>query len=92
MGFQGLQALSGLGTAYTGYKNYKLAKEAFEFEKNLAQLNVANQAKMINNAYASAANVGAGLSAGASTYGAGLGALRDEHMSAAKSKYVSGTI
>lgn len=57
----GLDALGGLANAYIGNKAYNLAKQQFGFQKALAQRNLANQAKIINNTYDNAAQVAAGM-------------------------------
>ena len=57
----GLQGLAGLASAYTGLQNYYLAKDALNFQKTLANRNLANQAKIINNTYDNAAQVAAGM-------------------------------
>lgn len=86
------QAGAGLMNAYTGYKNYKMAKEQFGFERALAQRNLANQAKLINNAIMSSANVAAGLSALPTGTTAQNQAIRDKHMADAENRKVSGTL
>lgn len=86
------QGLMGLGNAFTGYKNYKLAKEAFGFQKALAQKNLANQAQLINNAIDASANISAGLSSiptAGDKYNVGL---RDKIMSEADKTKVSGSL
>ena len=65
----GIQGLSGLANAYMGYKNYGLAKDQFNFQKGLANRNLANQAKVINNAYDNAAQVAAGMIGGRDSFG-----------------------
>ena len=64
-----LQGLGGLANAYMGYKNYGLAKKQFGFQKGLANRNLANQAKTINNAYSNAAQVAAGMIGGTDASG-----------------------
>lgn len=44
----GLQGLGGLAKAYLGYKQYGLAKDAFNFQKGLANRNLATQGSLIN--------------------------------------------
>ena len=61
VGLAGLQTLGGLGDLWLGMKNYNLAQDAFDFQKSLANRNLQNQAKLINNQYDTAANVGAAL-------------------------------
>lgn len=61
VGLAGLQTLGGFGDFLLGMKNYNLAKDAFDFQKSLANRNLQNQAKLINNQYDTAANVGAAL-------------------------------
>jgi hypothetical protein len=67
--FSGLNALSGLANAYLGFKNYSLAKKQFGFEKAAINRNIANQAKIINNAYDNAAQVAAGMVGGRDAQG-----------------------
>ena len=62
IGLAGLQTLGGLLDWQLGMQNYNLAKDAFEFQTALANRNLANQAKLINNRYDTAATVGAQLS------------------------------
>lgn len=86
------QAGAGLMNAYTGYKNYKLAKEAFGFEKALSLRNLANQAKLINNAYDASANIAAGLNAIPTASDAYNKGLRDQALASAEKQKVSGTL
>lgn len=91
----GLQGLGGLANAYMGYKNYQLAQDQFNFQKGLARRNLANQAKIINNTYDTAAQVAAGMiGAKDSTgnYGFTDKEIVDRYAAAAKDKHVSGTI
>ena len=60
-GLQGVQALSGLASAYTGYKGLGLAEDQFEFQKDLANTNLANQASLVNENRLNSANVGLSL-------------------------------
>ena len=62
VGLAGLQTLGGLLDWQLGVQNYNLAKDAYEFQTALANRNLANQAKLINNRYDTAATVGAQLS------------------------------
>jgi hypothetical protein len=43
-----LQGLGGLASAYMGYKQYGLAKDAFNFNKGLANRNLATQGQLLN--------------------------------------------
>lgn len=95
-----LQGLSGLANAYMGYKNYKLAKEQFGFQKGLANRNLANQAKVINNTYDNAAQVAAGMIGGGSynpatdtqgSFGMVDQATVDQYAKKAKEKHVDGS-
>ena len=95
-----LQGFSGLANAYMGYKNYKLAKEQFGFQKGLANRNLANQAKVINNSYDNAAQVAAGMIGGGSynpatdsqgNYGMTDQAIIDRYAQKAKEKHVDGS-
>ena len=95
-----LQGVSGLANAYMGYKNYKLAKEQFGFQKGLANRNLANQAKVINNTYDNAAQVAAGMIGGGSynpatdtqgSFGMVDQATVDQYAKKAKEKHVDGS-
>ena len=95
-----LQGISGLASAYMGYKNYKLAKEQFGFQKGLANRNLANQAKVINNTYDNAAQVAAGMIGGGSynpatdtqgSFGMVDQATVDQYAKKAKEKHVDGS-
>lgn len=92
--FGGVQALTGLANAYLGYKNYQLAKQQFGFQKGLANRNLANQAKIINNAYDNAAQVAAGMVGSRDSYGNyGMTnqAIVDKYAAKAKEKHVDGS-
>lgn len=43
-----LQGIGGLASAYMGYKQYGLAKDAFKFNKGLANRNLATQGQLLN--------------------------------------------
>lgn len=91
----GMEGLSGLANAYMGYKNYQLAQEQFKFQKGLARRNLANQAKIINNTYDTAAQVAAGMIGGKDSfgnYGFTNQDIVNRYSNAAKDKHVSGTI
>ena len=91
----GIQGLSGLANAYMGYKNYLLAKDQFNYQKGLANRNLANQAKIINNTYDTAAQVAAGMIGGRDNlgnYGFTSQDVIDRYANSAKDKHVSGTI
>jgi hypothetical protein len=94
-----LQGIGGLASAYMAHKNYKLAKEQFGFQKGLANRNLANQAKVINNGYDNAAQVAAGMIGGGSynpatdsqgSYGMTDQAIVDRYSEKAKEKHVDG--
>ena len=90
----GLQAIGGLASAYTGYKNYQMAKDQFGFQKGLANRNLANQAKTINNAYNNAAQVAAGMVGGktaSGVYGLTDQAIIDRYAASAREKHVDGS-
>ena len=61
----GLAALgqvgSGVFSAIMANKNYDLAQKALNYQIGLGNRNLANQAKILNNTYDTAGNVGAGL-------------------------------
>ncbi len=90
----GFQALGGLAGAYMGYKNYQMAKDQFKFQKGLANRNIANQAKTINNAYNNAGQVAAGM-VGGKTASGGYGltdqAIIDRYAASAREKHVDGS-
>lgn len=87
----GLQGLAGLGDLWMGWNNYNLAREAYDFQRALANRNLQNQGKIINNTYDTAANVGAGLVGGVDSYG-NYGAINNDVLRAqreqAKKQYV----
>ena len=90
----GLQGLSGLAQAFVGMKNYELAQQQFKYQKGLANRNLANQAKTINNAYNNAAQVAAGMIGGkdvSGNYGFTNQAIVDDYAKKAKEKYVDGS-
>ena len=90
----GLQGLSGLAQAFVGMKNYELARQQYKYQKGLANRNLANQAKIINNTYDNAAQVAAGMigSKDASgNYGFTDQAIVDDYAKKAKEKHVDGS-
>lgn len=44
----GLEALSGLYNAYMAHKTYELSKDSFEYNRSLSNVNLENQAKLVN--------------------------------------------
>ena len=95
-----LQGLGGLASAYTAYKGLQLAKDQFKFQKGLANRNLANQSKIINNSYDNAAQVAAGMIGGGSynpatdsqgNYGMTDQAIVDRYAQKAKEQHVDGS-
>ena len=95
-----LQGLGGLASAYTAYKGLQLAEDQFRYQKGLANRNLANQAKVINNSYDNAAQVAAGMIGGGSynpttdsqgNYGMTDQAVVDKYAQKAKEKHVDGS-
>lgn len=64
LGLMGLQGYTGLKNISLANKQLGLAKKQFNFEKGLANRNIANQAKTINNAYDAAGQAAIGLLGG----------------------------
>jgi hypothetical protein len=60
----GLGIFSALQSSKAAKEQLGLAREAFGFEKALANRNIANQAQTINNLYDTATNAGIGLMGG----------------------------
>ena len=90
----GLQGLSGLASAYTGFKALQQAQDQFDFQKKLANRNIANQAKVINNTYDNAAQVAAGMIGGrdsSGNFGMTDQAIIDRYARKAKDKHVDGS-
>ena len=90
----GLQGVSGLAQALVGMKNYELAQQQFKYQKGLANRNLANQAKIINNTYDNAAQVAAGMIGGkdvSGNYGFTNQAIVDDYAKKAKEKHVDGS-
>ena len=54
-----LQGIGGLASSYLGYKQYGLAKDAFKFNKSLANRNLATQGQLINQQMLRDAEIGA---------------------------------
>ena len=95
-----LQGLGGLAGAYTAYKGLQLAKDQFKYQEGLANRNLANQAKVINNSYDNAAQVAAGMIGGGSynpatdsqgNYGMTDQAIIDRYAQKAKGQHVDGS-
>ena len=90
----GLQALSGLANAYLGYKNYNLSKDMFNYQQGLANRNLANQGKIINNTYDNAAQVAAGMIGGrdnSGNYGMTSADIVNKYSNKAKEQHVDGS-
>ena len=90
----GLQGLSGLANAYLGFKALDQAKKQFSFQKGLANRNLANQAKVINNTYDNAGQVAAGMIGSVNSdgsFGTTPQAIVDQYASEAKKKHVDGS-
>ncbi len=86
------QAGAGLMNAFTAMKGLKLAKDQFRLEEAIARTNIANQAKLINNAIDASANIASQLS-GSNVRGESYNkGLKDKFMSSANDRKVSGTI
>lgn len=93
--------ITGLASAYTGFQNIGLAnkslglaKKQFNFQKDLANRNLANQAKTINNAYNNAAQVAGGMIGSVDAqgnYGATSQAIMDQYAAKAKEQHVDGS-
>ena len=95
-----LQGLGGLASAYTAYKGLELAKDQFRYQKGLANRNLANQSKIINNSYDNAAQVAAGMIGSGSynpatdsqgSYGMTDQAIIDKYAQKAKEQHVDGS-
>lgn len=89
-----LQGLAGLRQAQMAEKALGLAENQFSFQKGLANRNLANQAKIINNQYDSAGQVAAGMMNGKDAdgnYGYVDPATVKSYASYAKSKHVDGS-
>lgn len=95
-----LGGLTGIGELFGGLQNYKLGKQMldlskkqFGFEKALANRNIANQAKTINNTYNNAAQVAAGMIGGvdsAGNFGFTDPSIVKRYTEDAKKQHVSG--
>ena len=62
--FMGLQALGGLANAYTGLQQLQLARDQFDFSKNVANANLNNSVENYYNAIKNANRVGYALQGG----------------------------
>lgn len=62
--FGGLQALGGLANAYTGLQQLQLARDQFDFSKNVANANLNNSVENYYNAIKNANRVGYALQGG----------------------------
>lgn len=58
---QGLGAAAGLWQAYNAWNQNQLLQDQLDFQKDYANRSLANQAKMVNNAYDSANNIAIGM-------------------------------
>ena len=79
----GLNAVSGIGNMINSINALNLARDQFDYQKGLANTNLANQAKIINNTYDNAAKVSAALMGSSTDSG-----LANEYAQRARSRYV----
>lgn len=89
-----LQGFAALRQAQMAEKQLGLAKQQFGFQKGLANRNIANQAKIINNQYDNAAQVAAGMIGGkdaSGNYGYTDPAIVQEYATKAREKHVDGS-
>lgn len=89
-----LQGFAALRQAQMAEKQLNLAKQQFGFQKGLANRNLANQAKVINNQYDNAAQVAAGMIGGKDAngnYGYTDPSIVQEYASKAREKHVDGS-
>lgn len=89
-----LQGLAGLRQAQIAEQQLGLAKKQFGFQKGLANRNIANQARMINNQYDSSAQVAAGMIGGVDAngnYGMTDPSVVARYSQAARDKHVDGS-
>lgn len=89
-----LQGIAALRQAQMAEKQLGLAKQQFGFQKGLANRNIANQAKMINNQYDNAAQVAAGMIGSRNadgTYGMTDQAIINQYANNANAKHVDGS-
>lgn len=61
LGLRGVQAATGLANTILGFQQYKQGKRQFQFQKDLANRNLANQASLINTQLDSRTGIGNGL-------------------------------
>ena len=57
-----MSGIAGIGNMINSFNAMDLARDQYNFQKRLANRNIANQAKIINNTYDNAANVATALS------------------------------
>lgn len=89
-----MQGAGALWNAYNGMKAMEMAQDQFGFQKRLANRNIANQAKIINNTYDNAAQVAAGMIGGKDAdgnYGFTDQAVVDRYASRARDRHVDGS-
>lgn len=89
-----MQGAGALWNAYNGMKAMEMAQDQFGFQKRLANRNIANQAKIINNTYDNAAQVAAGMIGGTDAngnYGFTNQSVVNRYASRAKDKHVDGS-
>lgn len=89
-----MQGAGALWNAYNGMKAMEMAQDQFGFQKRLANRNIANQAKIINNTYDNAAQVAAGMVGGKDAngnYGFTDQAVVNRYASNARNKHVDGS-
>ena len=89
-----MQGLAGFQQMGLANRALSLAKQQFGFQKALANRNLANQAKIINNTYDNAAQVAAGMVGGKDSsgrYGFTSPTLVADYANKAKQQHVDGS-
>ena len=85
-------AASAIGSilgAVNAFKQSAMAEDMLEFQRDLANRNLGNQVKQINNQYDSNARIAAAFTGG--TGGLSEAELRDKYLARAKEKHLDGT-
>ena len=88
--FSGLGAVGSLLGAINAFRQSALAEDVIDYQKNLANRNIANMTKQINNQYDSNAKNAAAFTGGTDD-GLTTEDLRKKYLSNAKEKYLDGS-
>lgn len=87
--FTGANAIAGLAGIFNSFRQNQLAEEMIDYQKELANRNLANMTKQINNMYDSNAKIAAAFRGG--TGGLTEDQVREQYLANAQKKHLDGS-